>query len=65
MADHVAIEQRIYRGKIDGPKTTRTKRLAALSPDTLTAIELWRAKTYLEDLEAWVFPSEDHSDRTR
>jgi integrase len=58
MADHVAIEQRIYRGKIDRPKTTRSKRLAALSPDTLTAIELWRAKTFHDDPEAWVFPSE-------
>jgi integrase len=38
--DHADIEQRIYRGKIDRPKTARSKRLAALSPDTLTAIEL-------------------------
>jgi integrase len=58
MADHVAIDQRIYRGKVDRPKTTRSKRLAALSPDTLAAIELWRAKTFHDDAEAWVFPSE-------
>ena len=42
----------------DRPKTTRSKRLAALSPDTLTAVELWRTKTYHDDPEAWVFPSE-------
>jgi integrase len=56
--DHADIAQRIYRGKIDRPKTTRSKRLAALSPDTLTAIELWRKTTAHDDPEDWVFPSE-------
>jgi len=58
MGDHVAIDQRIYRGKIDRPKTTRSKRLTALSPDTLAAVELWRAKTFHDDPKAWGFPSE-------
>jgi len=35
-----------------------SKRLAALSPDTLAAIELWCTKTFHDDPEAWVFPSE-------
>jgi integrase len=56
--NHADIEQRIYRGKIDRPKTTRSRRLAALSPDTRVAIELWRAKTFTDDTEAWVFTSE-------
>ena len=32
--DHVDIEQRMYRGKLDRPKTTRSKRQAAVSTDT-------------------------------
>jgi hypothetical protein len=39
--DHAEIVRRIYRGRIDRPKATRLKRLAALSPDTLIAIEVW------------------------
>ena len=42
--DHVEVEQRIYRGKIDRPKTARSKRLVALSPETQTAMESWKAK---------------------
>jgi integrase len=56
--DHVAIEQRIYRGKLDRPKTTRSKRKAALSPSTQAALALWKTKSYGENPEGWVFPSE-------
>ena len=31
---HVDIEQRMYRGKLDRPKTARSKQQAAISPDT-------------------------------
>ena len=50
--------QRIYRGKIDRPKTRRSRRLVALSPSTLKTIQLWREHTASSDPDAWVFPSE-------
>ena len=56
--DHVDIEQRVYRGKIDRPKTTRSKRQAAISPDTQVTLRQWREKTYANDPEGWLFPSE-------
>src|SRR6185503_940890 len=56
--DHVAIEQRIYRGKLDRPKTTRSKRKAALSPSTQVALALWRSRSSGDNPEGWVFPSE-------
>jgi integrase len=57
-SDHVEVEQRIYRGKLDRPKTTRSKRQVALSPDVQSAIAIWRRTTHTDDPEAWVFPSE-------
>ena len=56
--DHVEVSQRIYRGKIDRPKTKRSARLVALSPGTLTTLRYWQSQTYAKDPEAWVFPSE-------
>ena len=56
--DHVDIEQRIYRGKIDRPKTTRSKRQAAISPDTQATLKLWREQTFSGDPESWLFPSD-------
>jgi integrase len=31
-ADHVVVEQRTYKGKLDSPKTSRSKRQVSLSP---------------------------------
>jgi integrase len=56
--DHVDIEQRIYRGKLDRPKTTRSKRQAAVSPDTQAILKLWRDQTFGGDPESWLFPSD-------
>ena len=56
--DHVDIEQRIYRGKIDRPKTTRSKRQAAISPDTQIILKFWREQTFNGDPESWLFPSD-------
>lgn len=56
--DHVEVEQRIYRGRIDRPKTSRSKRLVALSPDTRTAFEHWKKTIYDNNADSWVFPSE-------
>ncbi len=56
--NHVEVVQRIYRGKIDRPKTKRSRRLVALSPGTLVTLEQWRSTITTDDPEAWVFPSE-------
>jgi len=34
--DHVLVEQRVYKGHIDTPKTARSKRQVALSPNTVS-----------------------------
>jgi len=56
--DHVEVEQRIYRGKLDRPKTARSKRQVALSPETMTAMARWQKETPTSGADDWVFPSE-------
>ena len=56
--EYVNIEQRIYRGEIDTPKTTRSRRRAALSDSLLEAIQQWKAVAYRGDPDGWVFASE-------
>ena len=55
---HAHIQQRLYRGEIDTPKTTNSKRKAALSEGLLAEIELWRSVSLNAAPDAWVFPSE-------
>jgi integrase len=57
-ANHVEIEQRLYRGKIDSPKTDRSKRSVALSQGLQSEIAKWRLLSGDPGPEAWVFPSE-------
>jgi integrase len=57
-ADHVEIEQRLYRGKIDSPKTDYSRRIVALSQGLEVAINRWRAGSGDPGPEEWVFPSE-------
>ncbi len=57
-ATHAEIQQRIYRRKIDTPKTDTSIRQAALSEGLLAEIEAWRAMAVSTDDAAWVFPSE-------
>ena len=56
--DHVEVVQRIYRGKIDRPKTRRSARQVALSPGTQQTLQLWRELTSDPGPDAWLFPSE-------
>jgi len=42
-ADYADIRQRVYRGDVDSPKSTRSVRYAALSDGLLAAIDEWRA----------------------
>jgi integrase len=57
-ATHADIRQRVYRRKIDTPKTENSCRQAALSEGLLSEIEAWRQLAVDTRDEAWVFPSE-------
>jgi len=57
-ATHVEIEQRVYRRKIDTPKTENSTRHAALSEGLLAEIDAWRGLAVSTSDDAWVFPSE-------
>jgi integrase len=56
-SDHVHVMHRLYRGKLDRPKTVRSQRKVALSSGTQELIEQWRERSERKDPEAWVFPS--------
>lgn len=56
---HADIRQRVYRGEIDSPKTSKSIRKAALSAGLLDDIELWREVSLDPSPDAWVFPSEN------
>jgi len=57
-ATHADIMQRVYRRKVDTPKTDNSTRQAALSAGLLSDIEAWRALAISSSDDAWVFPSE-------
>ncbi len=57
-AGSVAIEQRVYRGIIDTPKTQKSKRLAALSSGLCRDLDAWLNRDPDGNPEDWVFPSE-------
>jgi len=56
--DHVEVRQRLYRGKVDSPKTTRSVREVALSCSLQGLMDKWRGISINTDSDAWVFPSE-------
>jgi integrase len=57
VGDHVEVVHRIYRGKLDRPKSERSKRTVALSSTTQSLITQWRQQSRSCDPDAWVFPS--------
>lgn len=57
-ATHADIRQRVYRRKIDTPKTDNSTRHAALSEGLLAEIEAWRGMAVSAADDAFVFPSE-------
>src|SRR5262249_30399000 len=59
LTEHSAdVQQRVYRGELDVPKTRKSNRRVAL-PDGLSLdIQAWRAASPDVGQEAWVFPSE-------
>jgi integrase len=57
--DFADIQQRVYRGDVDSPKTVRSVRLAALSDGLLALVHEWRSLSLDTRPDAWVFPSEN------
>jgi integrase len=57
-ATYADIQQRVYRGAIDTPKTDQSVRQAALPEGLLRDIEVWREVSVETSAGAWVFPSE-------
>ncbi len=57
-ATYADIRQRVYRGRLDTPKTDNSFRKAALSEGLLAAVERWRMMAVAIRDDAWVFPSE-------
>lgn len=56
--DHIDIEQRLYRGKVDSPKTRHSVRVVGISPAVQRVLQKWRAAAADASDDAWVFPSE-------
>lgn len=56
--DEIKIEQRLYRGQIDSPKTPKSKRSVALSEGLQSVIAEWSLLSGSPGPDAWVFPSE-------
>jgi integrase len=54
------IEQRLYRGDIDTPKTLKSTRNVAIPPKTASILEEWM-ELVDESPDAWVFASENPS----
>jgi integrase len=56
--DHLLVVHRLYRGKLDQPKSERSKRTVAMSSSTRQLMHQWRRQQgELADPQAWVFPS--------
>jgi integrase len=55
---HADIQQRVYRRRLNTPKSDNSLRQAALSEGLLADIEAWRAQAVETSPKAWVFPSE-------
>ena len=56
--EHLDIQQRLYRGEIDTPKTSHSVRKVALSEGLRAELEEWRSVSIDTRPDAWVFPSE-------
>ena len=54
----ITIEERVYRGKLDSPKTHHSVRTIALSDGVVEDLRDWLDEMPASGPEAWVFPSE-------
>jgi len=59
VTDNVAdVRERVYRGRLDTPKTRKSVRLVALSDSVRVDLESWRAESPSSGPDSWLFPSE-------
>jgi site-specific recombinase XerD len=59
IAENVAdIQERVYRGRLDTPKTQKSIRFVALSASVRQDLNDWLEVSPASDPEAWIFPSE-------
>lgn len=56
--DHLEIVRRVYRGRLDSPKTHRSVRLVALSDGLQALLQRWKCSSVDLTGDGWVFPSE-------
>jgi integrase len=57
-SEYASIQQRVYRGEIDTPKTFKSRRLAALGEGLLVWIRQWIEMLPDRGPHGWLFPSE-------
>jgi integrase len=57
-AKYASIQQRVYRGEIDTPKTFKSRRSAALGDQLSVWIRQWLEMLPDGDPDGWLFPSE-------
>jgi integrase len=57
-ATSVKVQQRVYRGEIDDPKTEPSKREVAIPPQTAELLREWMAAAVGPEAEAFVFAGE-------
>jgi integrase len=55
----VLVRRRVYRGNIDSPKTTRSKREVGLTEGTASLLSEWCELLPKRDAAVWLFPSEN------
>ncbi len=66
--DHLAIVERVYKGKLDTPKGRKGKRTArkvALSTGTALEIVLWKSMLLKATPDAYLFPTERNTPLSR
>jgi integrase len=56
--DYIHVQQRVYGGKIDSPKTTRSVREVALAEGLQCLMSRWKGMSADSGPSAWVLPSE-------
>ena len=56
--DYADIRLRVYKGKIDNPKTKRSIRKAPLSEVLVIGLKEWRSMSLDVSPDGWVFPTE-------
>jgi len=64
-ANYIDVRQRVYRGKIDSPKTKQSVRKAAVSEGVMAALAHWKSISLDTSPGGWVFPTERGTPQSR